>query len=217
MIPDLLARLVSAPDLAEPLPAEPMPVLWRWLLDARDSGEYDDPWAMTLATATPLGVPSARVVLCKRVCVPDASFIFFTSYESRKAADLAVNPHAAAVFHWPHAGRQARIEGTASRLSARESADYFASRPLLSRIGAHVSRQSRPIASRAELIHAALRRAVSAAVEGDPIERPDWWGGFRLLALRVELWSACPGRLHHRVRWERAAPGAPWLATILSP
>ncbi|MBL8991393.1 MAG: pyridoxamine 5'-phosphate oxidase [Phycisphaerae bacterium] len=216
IIIDQLTRLLSVADLPDPPPADPMPLLQRWLDDAAASKRYDDPNAMALATADAAGAPSVRMVLCKSVEPADGALVFFTNYHSRKGRDLDANPRCAAVFHWPHARRQARAEGTVRRLTDAESDAYFDSRPLLSRIGAVVSRQSEPIASRAELVSAAVRLAGSAAL-GHAVRRPPHWGGYRLTAHTVELWSGHDGRLHQRVQWTRAAPAAPWTYRLLSP
>lgn len=219
MITELLAGLLSAHDLPDPPPADPVPTLVRWLEEARASGKYEDPNAMTLATATREGAPSARMVLCKGIetgtSASPPALTFFTNYESRKAQELEVNPRAAAVFHWPHAKRQARIEGEIRRTSAAESDAYFATRALLSRVGATVSRQSHPIASRAELVRAAMSVAAGAATGNLP--RPAWWGGYRLVMRTVELWSGREGRLHQRVEWRREGDAQAWTWRLLSP
>lgn len=218
MLTDQLAGMLSSPDLPEPPPADPMPLLLRWYHEAEESGKYQDFNAMTLATATRAGVPSARIVLCKAIDPASASLRFFSNYESRKGRELADNPVAAAVFHWPHAQRQARLEGTVTRVSDAESDEYFHSRPLLSRIGACVSPQSRVLQSRAELISAAISLASRAAL-GHQVQRPPAWGGYRFDIQTAELWSAGTARFHSRVRWQRAGSDPPlvWNAAILAP
>lgn len=211
-----LAAMLSAKDLPGDLPADPMPLLIGWLDEAKRSGRYDDHNAMTLATATAGGVPSARIVLCKAVEADPPALVFFTNYLSRKGRELTENPNAAAVFHWPHAGRQARVEGVVERTTAAESDAYFDSRPLISRIGAIVSRQSEEIESRTQLIESALREARGCALGARP-KRPDHWGGYRLRVNRVELWSAGSGRLHDRLCWTRGEAGAGWTVRRLSP
>lgn len=207
-----LRGLLSGAGVWSHPPDDPFPTLRAWLDDARASNRYDDPNAMVLATATPDGVPSARVVLCKDI-EPDA-ITFFTNYESRKGRELAANPRAAAVFHWPHARRQARVEGAVERLSDAENDAYFATRPLLSRIGAVASRQSEVLASRADLLERALAVA-GKSLTSEGVRRPPWWGGFRLRASAVELWCAGEGRLHDRVRWLRTSTG--WSHDMLWP
>jgi len=199
---EALTGMLACHDLPEPLPEDPMPLLLEWFEDARRSARYDDFNAMTLATATPEGAPSARIVLCKSIEPETPAIVFYTSYASRKGQELEANPRAAAVFHWPHAKRQARIEGTVRRTTAAESDAYFRTRPMLSRIGATVSPQSRAIGSRQAVIAEAMRIAASTALGTGP-DRPEDWGGFRILAERVELWSAGNGRLHDRAEWLR--------------
>jgi pyridoxamine 5'-phosphate oxidase len=172
------------------------------LADARLS-ESTDPTAMSLATADARGRPSVRMVLLKGV---DArGFVFFTSYESRKAAELRENPFAALCVHWPIAQRQVRAEGPVEILSGGESDDYFATRSPGSQIGAWASRQSAPLASRAE-----LEERVRAAVErfgAGPIPRPPFWGGYRLVPERVEFWAGREDRLHDRETYAREGDG----------
>jgi pyridoxamine 5'-phosphate oxidase len=190
--------------------AEPIEQFRIWLREA-EARELPQHNAMTLATATPAGVPSARIVLLKEV--DDRGFVFYTNYESRKAVDLEENPRAALVFYWEPFGRQVRIEGFAERVSAADSNAYFASRPRESRIGALASRQSRPLRSRAELDQ---RVATITAQLGDrePM-RPPWWGGYRVVPERIELWQARPGRLHDRIEYRRGQGS--WTCRRLSP
>lgn len=222
---ELLAGVVKGglPDL---LPAHPMPIVREWFDDARANGNYDDPNAMTLATCTPDGFPAARIVLCKGL--DDSRIVFYTNYTGRKARELQANPRAACVFFWPHANRQARIEGVIERASAQESDAYFATRPLLSKLGAWASRQSEPMASRADLVDAVgevvarFKKDLALHPTGATIPRPEFWGGFQILPTAVELWcGAKGGRLHDRARWTRtrSASGdwSPWTSTRLFP
>jgi pyridoxamine 5'-phosphate oxidase len=209
---DALTGMLACHDLPDLLPYDPMPLLLEWFEDARRSERYDDFNAMTLATATPEGAPSARVVLCKAIEPQTPAIVFYTSYASRKGQELEANPRAAAVFHWPHAKRQARIEGPVQHTTAAESDAYFRTRPLLSRIGAAVSPQSRAIGSRQAVIAEAMRIAASTALARGP-QRPQDWGGYRILPERVELWSAGSGRLHDRAEWLRR--DASWMARRL--
>ncbi len=202
--------------IKEPFPADPIPVLAQWVKEAIDSGAYADANAMALATATPEGRPSVRIVLCKAIEPERHALTFFTNYESRKGGELAANPRASVVFHWPHAGRQARVEGEVERLGDAENDAYFRTRPLLSRIGANASRQSTPIPSRAVLIREAARVAAASCVELG-VSRPAYWGGYRLVAQAVELWTACEGRLHQRLMWRRAEGNPGWIQSQLSP
>src|SRR5690606_18116901 len=186
-----------------------------------------NPNAMTLATVTPDGRPAARIVLCKAFA-DDASVDFYTNRRSRKGLDLTAHPVASLLFHWDHAGRQARFDGQVALVPDAESDAYFASRPWPRRLGAWASDQSQPIESRAAL-EAKVRTLMErfgldpdnppppdAAVE---IPRPEHWGGYRLRAERVELWAAQGARLHDRAEWRRAlaAPPGPWQARRLQP
>lgn len=218
MITEAITDLLAVHDLPEPAPADPMPLFVQWFDEAKGSGKYDDPNAMSLATCTPDGMPSVRIVLCKGIEQDAGAIHFYTNYESRKGCELSANPRAAVVFHWPHAKRQARLEGVIEKLSEVESDAYFKSRPLISRIGASISRQSTPIESRKHLVEAAIALAKSAAL-GHEIPRPKHWGGYRIRLTSVELWSGRDGRLHQRVRWRRpsAVPGTAWSSELLSP
>jgi pyridoxamine 5'-phosphate oxidase len=167
--------------------------------------------AMTLATATPAGRPSARIVLLKEL--DDRGFVFYTNYESQKGAQLAANPQAALVFFWDGLDRQVRIEGAVERVSDAESDAYFAVRPRPSRLGAIASPQSRPLASREEL---AARVATLDRELGDrEPARPAAWGGYRLVPDLIELWQGQPSRLHDRVVYRRA--GDAWTRERLAP
>lgn len=216
MLEHTIEQLFVSGGIKEPFPGDPFPVLAQWLTEAADSGAYADANAMALATATPEGRPSVRIVLCKAIESERHALTFFSNYESRKGTELAANPLASVVFHWPHAGRQARVEGNVERLSDAENDAYFRTRPLLSRIGAHASRQSQPIASRAVLLRAAARVAAASCLELG-VTRPAHWGGYRLRADAVELWTACEGRLHQRLRWRSTRGQGRWSLDELSP
>jgi pyridoxamine 5'-phosphate oxidase len=167
---------------------------------------------MTLATASASGEPSARTVLLKGI--EEGAFVFFTNYESRKGRELAENPRAALVFHWAALERQVSVQGRVERLDERASDDYFASRPLGSRLAAWASAQSSVLEDRAE-----LERRVAEAAErfGDDVPRPAQWGGFRLIPRRVEFWQARPSRLHDRLEFVRDGEQAEWRVRRLSP
>ena len=172
----------------------------RWYEQAKVDG-IELPEAMTLATAAADGRPSARTVLLKGI--DSRGFLFFTNYESRKGRELAQNPHAALVLHWPQEPRrQVTAVGTVERLSAEESDAYFRTRPLGSRLGAWASRQSEVVTGRGAL-EAAFAEA--EARYGDDPPLPPWWGGYVLVPDRVELWQNRPNRLHDRFRYTRAA------------
>ncbi len=181
--------------------------LW---LDQALQAEVPEPTAMTLATASPDGRPTARTVLLKGF---DASgFVFFTNYLSRKGHELAGNPQAALLFFWPALERQVRIEGTVSKVSETESDEYFRSRPLGSRIGAWVSPQSQPITHEAL---EARRQSLTASLGEDPA-RPEHWGGYRVVPDYIEFWQGRPSRLHDRLAFQRKDGGA-WTLQRLAP
>jgi pyridoxamine 5'-phosphate oxidase len=190
--------------------ADPVVQFGRWFGQAEEAGLLE-PHAMTLATATPDGRPSARMVLLRGF--DERGFCFYTNYESRKAAELAANPRAALVFWWAELERQVRIEGTVTRTSRAESEAYFASRPPGSRLSAAASPQSRVIEDRA-----ALERRVAelaTAVPDGEVPLPDFWGGYRLAHEVVEFWQGRPNRLHDRLRYRRAGDG--WRIERLAP
>ncbi len=193
---------------------DPVALLSRWIADAvraYDQVSVGEPNAMAVATATPDGEPSVRMVLLKGF---DADgLVFHTHRDSRKGRDLAVNPRAAAVVYWHPLQRQVRVEGPVSVVSAAESDAYFFTRPRGGQIGAKASQQSEPIADRA-----ALERqfaAVEAAAGDGTIERPDHWGGFRIGLDVVEFWQGRPDRLHDRLRFTSSRQG--WVRERLQP
>ena len=187
---------------------DPLAVFREWFEEARAAG-VEVPEAMTLATADANGRPSARMVLLKGA--DESGFTFFTGYESRKGRELAENPRAALVFYWRELGRQVRIEGPVRKLPAAESDAYWQTRPVRSRAAAAASRQSEPIASRAEL-EAEFERQL--ALDGPP--RPERWGGYVLEPEAIELWQHRDHRLHERVRFTRAREGG-WREELLQP
>jgi pyridoxamine 5'-phosphate oxidase len=203
---DVRAGLVEAD-----VDPDPMVQFGRWFDDA-EAADLVEPSAMTLATATAEGVPSARMVLLRGV--DQRGFVFYTNYESRKAAELAANPRAALVFWWGELQRQIRVEGPVERTSQQESAAYFRTRPLGSRLSAWASPQSRVIPGRA-----VLDQRVAELAAGHPdgdIPLPPFWGGYRLVPEVVELWQGRPNRLHDRLRYTRSADGR-WRIERLAP
>jgi pyridoxamine 5'-phosphate oxidase len=170
------------------------------------------PEAMNLATATPEGRPSSRMVLLKQV--DHEGFVFFTNYHSAKAQQLESNPYAALVFYWPQLDRQVRIEGKVERTSVAESAEYFQTRPRESQIGAWASPQSSVIAGREVLEERA--RELEEYYRDREIECPGHWGGYRLRPDRIEFWKSRVGRLHDRILYELSSDNA-WMIKRLAP
>ncbi len=193
------------------LDPDPIRQFERWFAEAQAAGILDAN-AMVLATATTDGIPSARVVLLKGL--DDRGFTFFTNYDSAKGEQLAANPWAALTFYWATQERQVRIVGRVTRTSRDDSQRYFDSRPLDSRLGASISRQSTVIPDRA-VIEAELVR-LSAAIVDDAVPLPAFWGGYRVAPESVEFWQGRPSRLHDRLRYRRNAGGA-WVIERLSP
>ncbi|HKV42419.1 MAG TPA: pyridoxamine 5'-phosphate oxidase [Blastocatellia bacterium] len=169
------------------------------------------PNAMTLATASRDGNPSARMVLLKGF--DENGFVFYTNYDSPKALELDVNPRAALLFFWPELERQVRITGAVSRVSREESEEYFHTRPFDSQVGAWVSHQSEVVSGRKELEERFTQ--LCAEYEGREVPLPPYWGGYRLVPDTIEFWLSRPARLHDRIRYTRT--GSSWTIERLSP
>ncbi len=190
--------------------ADPIELFHEWFESASESGIVH-PEAMSLATATPDGAPSVRMVLLKQV--DEAGFVFFTNYGSRKARELEANPQAALGFHWAIHERQVRVTGSVSRISEEESFAYFKTRGRGSRLGAWASRQSEPLSDRSVL----ESRLVDARkrFEGDEVPLPSHWGGYRLRPEVIEFWQGRLDRLHDRIVFSRDRDG--WSTQRLYP
>lgn len=215
LIHTLRALFTAGRGVVQGLPApttdaDPIALFQQWFAQARAAGIYLSE-AIAVATSTPDGRPSVRMMLLKGV--DSRGFTFFTNYESRKGAELAVNPRAAFVIHWNVLQRQIRVEGPVERLSERESADYFRTRPRGSRIGAWASTQSAPLADRAE-VERRYREYEQRYRDGD-VPLPPFWGGYRLRPERIEFWQGRVNRLHDRVLFTREGQG--WKTVRLQP
>lgn len=192
------------------LAAEPLGQFRSWYAEA--AAVLDAPEAMALATATRDGAPSVRMVLLKGF--DERGLVFYSHYTSRKGRELEANPRAALLFHWWPLGRQVRIEGAVERVSAEESDAYFATRPRDAQVGALASRQSAPLASRAELSERITE--LERGLAGGPVPRPPTWGGFLLAPAAWEFWQHRDSRLHDRFRYEQDPSGS-WRIERLFP
>ncbi len=209
-IADLRQEYTQGGLLESQADADPFRQFHLWMEQAIHSGIHE-PNAMTLATTTAAGQPSARIVLLKGF--DERGFTFFSNFESRKGRELAENPQAALVLFWAELERQVRIEGIVERVSDAKSDEYHASRPRGSQLGAWTSSQSEIIAGR-EVLEQQLRD-FTTRYEGVAVPRPPHWGGYRLLPSAIEFWQGRPNRLHDRLRYRRAQSA--WLMERLSP
>lgn len=201
-----------------PPPDDPLPIVTQWLAEASAAGARRNPTAMALATVSPDGVPSVRIVLLKSVSVEHGYGVFYTNYASRKARELDTSGRAAAALYWEDLGRQIRFEGPVVRAPAAESDAYFQSRPWRSQLNAWTSVQSATIEGPDELASRARTRARELGLpdpEGDAtaaavnVPRPPFWGGYRLWFAAVELWLEGHDRFHERLRYERSLDATP--------
>ena len=206
----LTDRLFDDADKAD---LDPFSLFEEWFAEARAS-EVNDPNAMSLATVDADGLPDARVVLLN--ARDHRGFAFFTNLESAKGGQLLAHPKAALLFHWKSLRRQVRLRGPVEVVTPGEADAYFATRPRVSQLGAHASSQSRPLGSRAELI-SRVETLEKSFPQDEPVQRPEHWGGFRIIPQQFEFWKDGAFRLHDRVRFTRTAPDAPWTRQRLFP
>ncbi|MGZ4026954.1 MAG: pyridoxamine 5'-phosphate oxidase, partial [Flavisolibacter sp.] len=210
-IADLRSEYSSQTLLEQDVAADPVVQFEKWWHQAIEA-EIEEPNAMTLATASVDGLPSARIVLLKGF--DRKGFIFFTNYRSYKGRQLEENPKACLVFFWKELERQVRIVGLVNPLGPEESDDYFHSRPVGSQLGALTSPQSEVISGREWLDE--QYREMEAQFRGKAIERPAYWGGYRVQPVIVEFWQGRPSRLHDRIQYS-LQEGGDWKIERLAP
>ncbi len=197
--------------LESDVPSNPLTLFAHWYL-AAEAAELLEPSAMTLATASADGTPDARIVLMRGF--DERGFVFFTNYQSGKAAQLSQNPQAAVVFHWAPLLRQIRIAGRVEKVSPEESDVYFQSRPFGHQLGALVSSQSQLIPNR-EFLEARLHSLHLEYPPGSLVPRPEHWGGYRVIPHAIEFWQGRDNRLHDRLRYR--LDGGTWIIERLAP
>lgn len=193
------------------VPDNPMQLFEKWLQEAI-TAQVNEPTAVIVGTSTPDGHPSTRTVLLKELI--DGKFVFYTNYESRKGKQLAANPFVSLSFVWHQLERQVHVEGKAEKVPAEESDSYFNTRPYKSRIGARISPQSRPIASRIQLMRSFVKESIKLV--GQEIKRPENWGGFAVTPIRIEFWQGRENRLHDRILYTLQENGE-WEIERLAP
>lgn len=192
---------------------DPFSLFEDWFALAEEK-ELNDAHAMALASVDSAGLPDVRMVLMN--ARDHRGFVFFTNFESRKGEQLLSNPRAALVFHWKSLRRQVRARGAVEVVEPGEADAYFATRSRVSQIGAHASRQSRPLVAKSELMER-VEMLKSSLGEEDPVARPAHWSGFRIVPLEIEFWQDGAFRLHDRVRFTRPTRDAVWTRARLYP
>jgi len=206
----LSERIFDDADTGE---IDPFSLFEEWYGDAQQR-EPNDPHAMAVATVDAAGMPDVRMVLLN--ARDHRGFVFFTNFESRKGEELHANPRAALVFHWKSLRRQFRARGPVEVVQPGEADAYFATRSRVSQIGAHASKQSRPLRARTVLMEA-VETLKSSLGEDEPVIRPAYWSGFRIVPLEIEFWQDGEFRLHDRVRFTRTGHDAVWTRARLYP
>jgi pyridoxamine 5'-phosphate oxidase len=209
-IADLRLNYTRASFSEDDADFDPISLFSLWFQNALDA-KVIEPNAMTLATATATGIPSARIILLK--AFDDRGFVFFTNYESRKGQELSENPRAALLFFWPELERQVRVEGIVTKCSREDSVSYFHSRPIGSQLGALASEQSQIIPNR-DAIEEALK-LLEEKYQDFEIPCPDNWGGYQLAPTLFEFWQGRPNRLHDRIQFRNEH--GKWLRDRLAP
>jgi pyridoxamine 5'-phosphate oxidase len=200
-------------DDADKAPIDPFSLFEDWFADAQER-ELNDPHAMALATVDEAGAPDVRMVLLN--ARDHRGFCFFTNFESDKGRQLAANPRAAAVLHWKSIRRQIRMRGPVEVVTDSEADAYFSTRARVSQIGAHASKQSRPLANRYALLER-VETLKKSFGERETVTRPQHWSGFRIIPETIEFWKDGANRLHDRVRFTRTLPDGPWSRQRLYP
>lgn len=190
---------------------DPFAIIRDWMAEA-EATEPNDPNAIALSTVDSDGLPNARIVLLKEV--DDQGFVFYTNYKSQKAQELENSGKAAFVMHWKSLRRQIRVRGTVTKEQGAKADEYYNSRSLKSRLGAWASRQSEPLGSRQDLMNA-LDQATK--LHGDAPNRPEFWGGFRIIPSEIEFWADGDARLHDRFQWRRENVLSHWKIDRLNP
>jgi pyridoxamine 5'-phosphate oxidase len=206
----LTDRLFDDADKSE---IDPFSLFEEWFALAQET-EPNDPHAMALATVDAEGAPDVRMVLLN--ARDHRGFCFFTNFESDKGKQLLANPRAAFVIHWKSQRLQIRARGSVEVVADGEADAYFATRARVSQIGAHASKQSRPLANRYALLER-VETLTKSFGERDPVSRPRHWSGFRLIPETMEFWKDGANRLHDRIRFTRTSPTAPWTRQRLYP
>jgi len=209
MLQTLTERLFDDGDRTD---LDPFALFEEWFALAQEA-EPNDPHAMALATSDENGLPDVRMVLLNRR--DTRGFCFFTNFESEKGRQLLANPQAAMVMHWKSLRRQVRMRGPVERVTEAEADEYFASRAKGSRIASATSRQSRPLASRQQMMDEVA--ALTAMIGDGDMPRPAHWSGFRIVPVSMEFWKDGEFRLHDRVRFTRAHPDQDWTSARLYP